>query len=385
MERDAFRRTKVCSPGRPPWWPDNEPWEPWGVVGRRGRVFRRRIALLALTVLVALVGTMAALVWLALRSLAATGASSLGAALTIVVLGAIPVALALITAVRHVGLPLGAVMEGADRVAGGDYATRVPEHGPPPMRALARAFNTMTARLQDHDRLRRDLMADVAHELRTPLTVIQGKLEGLLDGVYPPDERQLTVLIEETHVLSRLIEDLRTVALSESGALKLQKESTDVGALARDVVQAFDREASECSVTLRVAAPEQLPPLAVDPVRVREVLGNLLANALRHTPSGGTIDVRVYEGRPSGGAESHTAATTGAIAVDVRDSGSGMTPEEIEKAFDRFHKGPGSRGSGLGLTIARGLITAHGGEIHASSAPGAGTTMTFTLPREGDS
>ena len=247
-------RAIVCGPGRPPWWPENEPWEPWRVVGKRGRIFRRRVALLALTVLVVLAGTMAAMVWLALRNLAATGGSSIGAVMTIAVLGAIPVALALVLAVRHVGLPFGTIMEGADRVAAGDYTTRVPEHGPPPMRALARAFNTMTERLQNHDRLRRDLMADVAHELRTPLTVIQGKLEGLRDGVYPRDEQQLTALVEETHVLSRLIEDLRTVALSESGALKLQKESTDVGALARDVVDAFEGEASERGVTLRIAA-----------------------------------------------------------------------------------------------------------------------------------
>ena len=260
-------------------------------------------------------------------------------------------------------------------MASGDYTTRVPEHGPPPMRALARAFNTMTERLQNHDRLRRDLMADVAHELRTPLTVIQGKLEGLLDGVYPPDERQLGVLVEETHVLSRLIEDLRTVALSEGGALKLLKESADVDALARDVVHAFEGEAREQGVTLRMAAPEHLPPIAVDPVRVREVLSNLLANALRHTPSGGTVDVRVYASRSNGRGE--------AVTVDVHDTGSGMSADEIARAFDRFHKGPGSRGSGLGLTIARGLVTAHGGEIRASSAPGAGTTMSVTLPREG--
>ena len=372
---DRGRQAKVCSPGRPPWWPQNEPWEPWRVAGRRGRIFRRRIALLALTVLVVLVGTMVAMVWLAVRNLAASGGSSIGAVITIVVLGAIPVALALVLAVRHVGLPFGTIMEGADRVAAGDYTTRVPEHGPPPMRALARAFNTMTERLQNHDRLRRDLMADVAHELRTPLTVIQGKLEGLLDGVYPPDQRQLGVLVEETHVLSRLIEDLRTVALSEGGALKLLKESADVDALARDVVHAFEGEAGERGVTLRMAAPEHLPPIAVDPVRIREVLSNLLANALRHTPSGGTVDVRVYESGSSGSA----------IAVDVRDTGSGMSADEIARAFDRFHKGPASRGSGLGLTIARGLVTAHGGEIRASSAPGAGTTMSFTLPREGPS
>jgi signal transduction histidine kinase len=249
---------------------------------------------------------------------------------------------------------------------------------------MARAFNTMTERLQNHDRLRRDLMADVAHELRTPLTVIQGKLEGLRDGVYPRDEQQLTALVEETHVLSRLIEDLRTVALSESGALKLQKESTDVDALARDVVDAFEGEASDRGVTLRIAAPEHLAPLAVDPIRIREVLSNLLANALRHTPAGGSIDVRVYDGVADQGSgfRRTTPGVGGAIAVDVRDTGSGMSDDEIARAFDRFHKGPGSRGSGLGLTIARGLVTAHGGEIRASSAPRAGTTMSFTLPRE---
>ena len=381
---EGGRRARVCGPGRPPWWPENEPWEQWRVVGKRRRIFRRRIALLALTVLVVLVGTMATLVWIALRNLAAAGTSSLGSVMTIAVLGAIPVALALITAVRHVGLPLGTVMEGADRVAAGDYTTRVPEHGPPPIRAMARAFNTMTERLQNHDRLRRDLMADVAHELRTPLTVIQGKLEGLRDGVYPPDEQQLTVLVEETRVLSRLIEDLRMVALSESGALKLQKESTDVDALARDVVDAFEGEAGERGVSLRIAASEHLAPLAVDPIRIREVLSNLLANALRHTPAGGSVDVRVYDavaGLESGFRRT-TSSAGGAIAVDVRDTGSGMSDDEIARAFDRFHKGSGSRGSGLGLTIARGLVTAHGGEIRASSAPGAGTTMSFTLPRE---
>ena len=124
------------------------------------------------------------------------------------------------------------VMDAADRVADGDYAVRVTESGPPPIRALAHSFNTMTSRLAGADRLRRDLMTDVAHELRTPLSILQGRLEGLLDGVYPKDEAQLAQLLEETHVLSRLVEDLRTLALSDAGALPLQKESTDIVALA---------------------------------------------------------------------------------------------------------------------------------------------------------
>jgi signal transduction histidine kinase len=325
-----------------------------------------------------------ALIWIAMTSLGFIGASQRGGAFLAIggALGAAGAVVALVAVMRRVGMPLGAVMEGAERVAGGDYTTRVAEYGPPPIRALARAFNTMTERLQKHDRLRRDLMADVAHELRTPLTVMQGKLEGLLDGVYPRDDEQLAAIVEETHVLSRLIEDLRTVALSESGALKLQMEPTDVGILVRDTVQAFTGEASERGVTLDVHVADNLAPLAVDPVRIREVVGNLLANALRHTPSGGSIEVRVYERSRV----SRTAPVADrAISVDVRDTGSGMTAEEIERAFERFHKGSASRGSGLGLTIARGLVTAHGGEIHASSEPGGGTTMMFSLPREPES
>jgi signal transduction histidine kinase len=274
---------------------------------------------------------------------------------------------------RRVAIPLGGVMEAADRVAAGDYEVRVTEQGPPPLRALARAFNTMTERLQNHDRLRRDLMADLAHELRTPLTVVQGKLEGLLDGVYPRDERQLQALLEETRVLSRLVDDLRTLALAESGALKLQKESIDVATLARDAAAAFAGDAAARGVTLDVDAPTGVPPIEIDPVRIREVMTNLLSNALRHTPAGGSVHLGVSESR--------IPNPESRITVEVRDTGSGMTPEELAHAFDRFYKGTGSRGSGLGLTIAKNLIAAHGGEIHASSEPQRGTTIAFTLPR----
>jgi len=190
----------------------------------------------------------------------------------------------------------------------------------------------------------------------------------LLDGVYSPDASQLQQLLEETHVLSRLVEDLRTLALSESGALKLQKESIDLGDLARDVVGAFGGDAAARNVTLDVEAPADLAPIDIDPVRIREVLTNLLSNALRHTPPHGSVAVRV------------ASTSDGAIAVDVRDTGRGMTPEEIARAFDRFYKGADSRGTGLGLTIARSLVAAHGGDIHASSEHGRGTTITFTLP-----
>jgi signal transduction histidine kinase len=370
-------RTRRCGPGQPPWWPDNEPW-PYRGPAHRGYVTRlrffRRFAWLAGLMLLCAVSGMLTLAWLAATGLGIVS-SQRGVApilLATVLAGAVAAAAVLASVLRRIGTPLGAVMEAADRVAGGDYSVRVGEHGPPPIRALGRAFNTMTERLQSHDRLRRDLMADVAHELRTPLTVMQGKLEGLLDGVYPRDDRLLEELLEETHVLSRLVEDLRTVALSESGALKLQKEPTDLGGLARDVAGALAGDAAACHVTLAVEAAADLAPIAIDPVRVREVLTNLLLNALRHTPPGGSVAVRV------------AATPSGGISVDVRDTGTGMTPDDVARAFDRFYKGPESRGSGLGLTIARGLVVAHGGEIQASSEIGRGTTITFTLTREGN-
>lgn len=359
---------------RPPlWWPANEPWpiqrsgQPW----RAGRVrFFRRIALLALLVLMSGVGGAIALVWTVASRFGIVAASPAGALVVIAgaMLGALATA-ALIVAggVRLLGRPLAAVMDAAARVADGDYGVRVGEQGAPPLRALARAFNTMTGRLADHDRLRRELMADVAHELRTPLTVVQGRLEGLLDGVYPRDDRQLDELLEETRILSRLIDDLRTLALSEAGTLTLQKEPADVGALAADAVRAASDEASTRGIAIAVDAPAGLATLDVDPVRIREVIGNLLANAIRHTPAAGSIDVRVRQ-------------LPAAVGIEVRDTGEGMTADDLAHAFDRFHKGTASRGSGLGLTIARNLVVAHGGQITLRSEPGRGTTATVTLP-----
>jgi signal transduction histidine kinase len=333
--------------------------------------FFRRFAWIAASVLLCAAFGAGTLVWLAATTLGIFSAHYRAAPILLAI-GFVGAASAIVTLggiLRSVGGPLGAVMDAADRVAAGDYTARVAEHGPPPLRLLARAFNTMTERLQDHDRLRRDLMADVAHELRTPLTVMQGRLEGLVDGIYPRDERQLQELLEETHVLSRLIEDLRTLALSESGALRLQREPTDVAELARDVARVLAGDAAARGVGVEVDAAADLAPIEVDPLRIREVIANLLSNALRHTPAGGRITIRV-------------AAAADGVSVDVRDTGAGMSSEELAHAFDRFYKGPQSRGSGLGLTIAKGLVVAHGGHIRASSAPDRGTTISFTLPRE---
>ena len=339
-------------------------------VGADGRVraqFFRRFAVAALTVVMLAFLGIVTLTW-NLATSAGAGAWAAPISL-IVVFGAAAIAVRFAGVMRRTASPLRAVMEAADRVADGDYGVRVQEHGTPPLRALAQSFNTMTERLQQADRLRRDLMADVAHELRTPLSVLQGRLEGLADGVYPRDDRQIEQLLEETRVLSRLVDDLRTVALSDAGALKIHRESTDILTLAHDVVRSLEGDAARRSVTMSVTASGTNPAIDVDPVRIREVLTNLLTNALGHTAAGQTVTVAVRDRDED-------------VVVDVADTGEGMRPEEVARMFERFYKGSTSRGAGLGLAIARGIVVAHGGDISASSQPGAGTTVTFTLPRQ---
>jgi signal transduction histidine kinase len=219
----------------------------------RVRMFRR-IAVAAFLLLVLALSGVSTLTWhLAHRLGLPQTAASIGTALAIFV--AALTALRLLRAMRRFGMPLGAVMDAASSVADGDYTVRVKESGPPPVRALARSFNTMTQKLQTADRQRRDLMADLAHELRTPLTVLQGRIEGMIDGVYSSNPAELDLLPEQTRILSRLIGDLRTQALSEAGALNLQKELTDVGELIGDVVRGFEPEAVQKSVALRVEGP----------------------------------------------------------------------------------------------------------------------------------
>jgi signal transduction histidine kinase len=227
--------------------------------------------------------------------------------------------------------------------------------------AFRRALRPVARAFAEQDRLRRQLMADVAHELRTPLAILQGRIEGLLDGVYPRDEVHLADLLEETRHLARLVEDLGTLAHAEAGALELRKEAVDLGDLIRDVAAALPRP-------IVVEVPAELPALEVDPVRIRQVLLNLLANALRHTPAEGVVSVEVQ-------------AQPRRMLIRVRDSGSGIAPEDLPRLFERFQKGSDSRGSGLGLPIARKLVLAHGGDIGIESVLGKGTEVTVSLPR----
>jgi signal transduction histidine kinase len=272
-------------------------------------------------------------------------------------------------ALRRLVTPVNDLLKAADRVGQGDYSVRVQEKGPREVRSLARAFNTMASRLHITDEQRRNLLADVTHELRTPLTVMQGNLEGMLDGVYPADETNLRSVLEEMNNLSRLVEDLRTLALAESGALQLKKEPTDLAMLVRDTGMAFQAQMDKAGVSLTVETADDLPWLDLDPGRLRQVLSNLLANALRYTLAGGTVSIRYRQ-------------ADGQARLEVQDTGPGIPADELPHVFERFYKSADSGGMGLGLAIARHLVEAHGGTITAGSAPGTGTTMRITLPLE---
>ena len=351
----------------PRWWPKGEPWpptsdEPWRRMRHR---FMWRFGCFFL-VFILLVGTVIALIaWIVGRLLDGSVALVVTAVLPFLLL-----VLFLVFAfrlVRRAGAPVGDLIEAAGRVEAGEVGTQVAERGPAEVRQLARAFNAMTSRLEQTDESRRRLLADVSHELRTPLTVMQGNLEGMLDGLYPIDEEHLAPVLEETRVLSRLVEDLRTLSLSEAGNLRLHREPIDLGRLLEEVAAAHRVTADAAAVTLSVRAAPDLPTLDVDPARMRQVIGNLVANALRFTPSGGSITVGARR-------------TDGGIGLTVTDSGAGMDADAVEHAFDRFYRSPDSSGTGLGLPIARNLVEAHGGTIDLSSTPGEGTTVEVSLP-----
>jgi signal transduction histidine kinase len=274
-------------------------------------------------------------------------------------------------AARRMAAPVGEVMEAADRVAAGDYAVRLRERGPREMRRLARSFNAMAQRLQASEEQRRNLLADVTHELRTPLSVIQGNLEGLVDGVYPPDRAHVEPVLEETMVMARLLEDLQTLSTAEAGALRLHRQILDPAELVADAVAAFRSGAESGGIELEQHAPAGLPPVDVDSVRIGEVLSNLLHNAVRHTPAGGSVVVAAER------------AEDGGVAFSVVDTGEGIPPEDLPHVFDRFVKAADSGGAGLGLAIAKSLVEAHGGSITAESEPGRGATIRFVLPAIG--
>jgi len=276
-------------------------------------------------------------------------------------------------AFRHYATPLAGVMEAADAVAEGDFSVRLAEQGSRDFRQLAHSFNRMTQELDRAERQRRNLTADVAHELRTPLHIIQGNLEGLLDGVYEPGDAHIEATLDETRLLSRLVEDLQTLSLAEAGQLELVREPVDVAELLADLQTSFSGQAEATGVRLEVKVDGEPKALNVwaDYGRLDQVLGNLIANALRYTPAEGTITLSAMPNADW-------------VEIQVSDSGQGIPAEDLPYIFDRFWRGDPSRphggSTGLGLAIAQQLIRAHDGRISVTSEVGQGTTFTIELP-----
>jgi len=329
----------------------------------------RRVGCAVLLALLLLVGAGSGLVWLLLSATGVVGSGLVTRALSIagLLLGAAALALAGLAFRRLARRAGGRVVEAAGRIEAGDYSARVPVRGPGEVRSLARAFNAMAARLEADEVRRRSVLADVAHELRTPLTVIRGQAEGIIDGVYPAQPAQMGPILAATGTLEVLVEDLRTLALADAGSLRLQLLPLELGPLVNETVDALRPSASESGVTLVSGVAPDTPSVEGDAARMRGVLGNLVNNALRHTPSGGTVRLAASPG-PDG------------VRLSVTDDGEGIEPELLPRVFDRFVKGGASTGSGLGLAIVRDVVEAHGGSVSAESTPGQGTAITITLP-----
>ncbi len=349
---------------RPPWWPEDRPWPPsrryWGRRGGPpGLVWRFGCAVLILFFLIS------AAVNLAINHVGVR--YGFFGAWVFIILVFVLLAGVAARGLRGFARPMEDLIEAAGRIERGDYSARIEENGPRQLRSVARAFNSMSSRLKATDERRRDFLADVVHELRTPLSVIRAEAEAIQDGVHPADEEHLAPIIDATRSLEMLVEDLRALALTDTGSLALHREPVDPAELARDVVSQFAAQAESAGVRLSSTAPDGLPAADIDPARMRSALGNVVANALRHTPSGGTVVVA-------------SSQAGDRIAIEVTDSGEGIGPELLPHIFERFVRGPGSRGTGLGLAIAHDLVVAHGGDITMKSTVGLGTTMRITLP-----
>ncbi len=290
-----------------------------------------------------------------------------------------------VRSLRRMSMPLDDLLEASNKVAEGDFSARVDVKGPPEVRTLLRGFNSMTEKLDVNDKQRRNMLADISHELRSPITIMQGNLEGMIDGVYAADADRLKSLYEETQILARLVDDLRTLALAESGSLQLKREPTDLGLLIREVVSGFESQAQEKEIKIELDLSDVVT-VDIDAMRIREVLANLLTNALRYTPSQGEVKVGLTES--SVGEENDAligeAVSKRRVLVFVQDSGAGIESTDLSRIFDRFYKSSDSGGMGLGLSIAKYLVEAHGGKIWAESEVGQGTKITFSLPRRNE-
>ncbi|MDI3317701.1 MAG: ATP-binding protein [Bacillota bacterium] len=295
-----------------------------------------------------------------------------GVATDMLLAGGVATAAAVLLAIflgRAILAPLERAVAAAARIAAGDYGVRLGPSGDPELDRLGQALNRLAERLDESERTRRDLVDDVAHELRNPLATLQGYVEALRDGLLEPGPETLATLQGEIGRLSRLVEDLQELNRIERRDVTLRIEPVELGAAVAGALALRRAELAAGGYRVEAAVPEGLPPLAADRDRLAQVLGNLLDNAIRYTPSGGRIRVEaVLEPRPGPGRGRQ------ALLWSVGNSGPGLAPEEARHVFDRFYRAERSRaratgGAGLGLAIVRGLVEMHGGRIEVSSLP----------------
>lgn len=266
--------------------------------------------------------------------------------------------------VRRFVHPLADVIYAAHAVANGDLQTRIPTRGPQDLRSLSNSFNEMASSLERSDRERRSMLADIAHELRTPLSVIRGRLEGIVDGIYSENGPQVSMALEQTYILGRLVEDLRLLTLAETRQLPFDKSNVDLGELIERVLSIFSAEAQEKGISLSFSQKSGNLIAFVDPQRIEQVISNLIENDLRYVPDGGKVWVTAGE-------------IPGGVQIAVNDNGAGIPGEDLPYIFDRFWRKDKSRsratgGTGLGLAIAKQLVEAQGGTIEAKNLSDGG-------------
>ena len=277
---------------------------------------------------------------------------------------------------RRLLSPITTLGEVAQQLGSGDFSKRSPTEGAGELRQLSLTFNSMAANLEDAERQRRNLVADVAHELRTPVSNIQGYLEALKDGLLQPDEATITTIHGQVIHLGHLVEDLRLLAQAEAGALQLNRIPGRMQDVLRVCVEAVRPRAEAKGITLNLEAVDLMPMVEMDGTRISQVVDNLLENAIIHTPDGGGITVSAGYSGPTG---------SEMVRVAVADSGPGIQSEDLARVFDRFFRADPSRaratgGVGLGLTIAKQLVEVHGGTIHVESIVPTGARFVFELP-----
>lgn len=273
---------------------------------------------------------------------------------------------------RELTRPLDRLTGAAERIAGGDYSQRVEVGGGAEIKELGSAFNALAESLETNERLRRNMTADIAHELRNPLASIKAQLEAAQDGVIEPNPATLESISEDVGVLTRLVDDLQQLSMAEAGRLELKRMEVDAAEMLSGVSARFGPQAESQGVVLEVVTGTGLPPLDADPVRVAQVLANLVQNALSHTGAGGSVTLKaVPEGKK--------------VEISVADTGTGIAAGDIPFVFERFYRAERAReratgGAGIGLSVARSIVEAHGGSIRAESEEGKGAVITFTIP-----